>query len=171
MTASRRSSLPACALLVFFAAAGGFAQTSTILPTGTPPHDIDGVDVVATDGAMATPLPEQERRRLKKYDLPELNGSRQAIGSQLINGRLPRPLVDYMELSGELRQRISFFEGGLVVIDLHAPSVASIHKRLIIPDDVLKTYLGAASPKALSAVSQDNLHIPAPFATGDRARL
>jgi len=129
-----------------------FPQTN-ITPTPTPaipPHDISGVDVVSADGAMATPLPVKQQRRLKKYDLPELTGSRQAVGSQLVNGHLPRPLIDYMESAGDLRQRISFFEGGLVVIDLDAPWVASIHKRLIIPDDVLKKYVSAASPKALA---------------------
>src|SRR5260221_3274309 len=141
-----------------------FPQTN-ITPTPTPaipPHDISGVDIVAADGAMATPLPVRQQRRLKKYDLPELTGSRQAVGSQLLDGHLPRPLVDYVESAGELRQRISFFEGGLVVIDLDAPWVASIHKRLIIPDDVLKKYLDAASPKALNAVDQGTLRLPAP---------
>ncbi len=141
-----------------------FPQTN-ITPTPTPaipPHDISGVDVVSADGAMATPLPVKQQRRLKKYDLPELTGSRQAVGSQLVNGHLPRPLIDYMESAGDLRQRISFFEGGLVVIDLDAPWVASIHKRLIIPDDVLKKYVSAASPKALGAVSQDQLRVALP---------
>ena len=157
----------ACALLVVLTATAGFAQTAstsaqTTPVTAIPPHDISGVDIVAADGAMATPLPVRQQRRLKKYDLPELTGSRQAVGSQLVDGHLPRPLVDYVESAGELRQRISFFEGGLVVIDLDAPWVASIHKRLIIPDDVLKKYLDAASPKALNAVDQGTLRLPAP---------
>jgi hypothetical protein len=116
--------------------------------------------VAPADGAIATPLPQREQRRLKKYDLPELAGSRQALGSQLINGELPKPLVDYTETSGELRQRISIFEGGLVVVDLNAPSMASIHKRLLIPDEALAKYLEAASPARLDAIRQDTLRLP-----------
>jgi hypothetical protein len=129
-------------------------------PTQTPPHDIDSVDVAPSDGAISTPLPQREQRRLKKYDLPELAGSRQALGPQLIDGRLPKPLVDYVEISGELHQRISIFEGGLVVVDLNAPSSASIHKRLLIPNEALAKYLEAASTKRLDGIRQDTLRLP-----------
>src|SRR5258706_5920650 len=104
------------------------AQQPPPAPTQTPPHDITTVETAAADGAISTPLPQKEQRRLRKYDLPELAGSRQALGPQLINGELPKPLVDYVEISGELRQRLSIFQGGLVVVDLSAPSSASIHK-------------------------------------------
>ena len=68
-----------------------------------PTHDITMVDKVPLGGAMATPLPEAQRKQLEKYDLPELAGSSQALGSQLINGELRQPLVDYFAES--LRQR------------------------------------------------------------------
>jgi len=135
-----------------------FANAQQNVPT--PPHDITGVETASSDAAIATPLPQKQQRRLRKYDLPELAGSRQAIGSQLIDGALPRPLVDYVEVSGEVRQRLSIFEGGLVVVDLTYPSAASIHKRLIIPPDALKKYLEATSPKALDVIRQDTLRLP-----------
>jgi hypothetical protein len=125
-----------------------------------PPHGIAGVDPVSADGAMATPLPLKQQRRMKKYDLPELAGSRQAIGSQLIDGRLPKPLVDYFESSGELRERISIFEGGLVVVNLTSPSTATIQKRVIIPGDALKKYLEAASPAAIGTTAPERLRVP-----------
>lgn len=147
-----------CALLV---ALGVTAQNPPPPPpVPIPPHDISGVDTITSDGAMATPLPVKQQRRLKRYDLPELAGSRQAIGSQLIDGRLPRPLVDYFEWSGELHERISIFEGGLVVVDLSSPSVATIRKRLLIPADVLGKYLHAASAEAIEVISQDRLRLP-----------
>lgn len=129
-------------------------------PKPEPPHGIEGVDVVTADGAMATPLPVKEQKRLKKYDLPELVGSRQAIGSQLIDGRLPKPLVDYFEHMGELHERISIFEGGLVVVNLTSPSVATIQKKLIIPKDALQKYLQASSASAIEAVTQERLRQP-----------
>src|SRR2546423_1077052 len=87
-------------------------------PQQEAPHGISMVDDAGTDGAIATPLPIREMRRLKKYDLPELAGSRQALGPQLIDGELPRPLLDYIAISGPIRQRLSIFDGGLVVVDL-----------------------------------------------------
>src|SRR5437763_1109672 len=86
----------------------------------TPTHDITLVDKVALGGAIATPLPEAERKKLQKYDLPELAGSTQALGSQLIDGTLPRPLVDYIVQDAKVQQRLSIFQGGLVVVDVRS---------------------------------------------------
>src|ERR1043165_10207707 len=55
-----------------------------------PPHGIDLVDPAPNGGAIAPPLPEKQRRQLKKLDIPELAGARQALGSQLIAGRSTR---------------------------------------------------------------------------------
>lgn len=129
-------------------------------PAKEPTHDISMVEE-ADGGAIATPLPMQETRRLKKYDLPELAGSRQALGSQLINGQLPRPLVDYISVIGDVRQRLSIFEGGLVVVDLSG-SVAPIRKKLLIPTDALEAYLKSASPQKLHALDKENLLPPKP---------
>jgi hypothetical protein len=135
------------------------ALGQTTPPVAEPKHDISMVETAPFDGAIATPLPQKQRRRLQKYDLPELAGSRQALGSHLVDGQLPKPLVDYIESSGEVRQRISIFEGGLVVVDLTS-AAASIHKKLIIPTDALGKYLEAASPKMVGAVRQTNLTLP-----------
>src|SRR5437867_11029982 len=79
-----------------------------------PSHDITMVDKVPLGGAISTPLPEAERKKLEKYDLPELTGSTQALGSQLIAGALPQPLIDYIIQQSTMQQRLSIFEGGLV---------------------------------------------------------
>src|SRR5437762_9499865 len=102
-----------------------------------PTHDITMVDKVPLGGAMATPLPEAQRKQLEKYDLPELAGSSQALGSQLINGELPQPLVDYFVRDATIQQRLTIFQGGLVVIDVRGAG-GPIRKRVIIPPDALK---------------------------------
>src|SRR4051812_33871425 len=95
------------------------AQSQSQLPAPAPTatHDISQVDVAPLGGAIAVPLPERERKKLAKYDIPELAGSRQAIGSQRIDGRLPKPLVDYSATTADIYQRLSIFEGGLVVVE------------------------------------------------------
>ena len=116
-----------------------------------PGHDISKVDPAPLGGAMSVPLPEKHRRKLKRYEIPELTGSRQAIGSQLVNGDLPRPLLDYHVRDSAIDQRISFFDGGLVVVRLTGAG-GTIHKRVIIPGDALKRYLDVASIDTLRTV-------------------
>jgi hypothetical protein len=123
-------------------------------------HDISKVDPAPPDSAIATPLPEQQRRMLKKYDIPDLAGAQQALGSQLIDGRLPRPLIDYITRDGAVEQRISIFEGGLVVLNMTGP--ASIRKRMLIPPDALLAYTKATSPGELRNVRPDSLVPPEP---------
>ena len=122
-------------------------------------HDISQVDPAPLGGAIAIPLPERERKKLAKYDIPELAGCRQAIGSQRIEGRLPKPLVDYSASTTALFQRISIFEGGLVVIEVRGVG-GPIRKKVIIPDDALQRYLQAISPSALAAVHDHQLTTP-----------
>jgi hypothetical protein len=124
-----------------------------------PPHDITKVDPAPLGGAISVPLPDSQRRRMAKYDIPELAGARQALGPQLINGQLPRPLVDYVAKQGEVVQRLSMFEGGLVVINVSGAG-ATIRKKLIIPSDAVKTFLGAINPAKLSEIRDGELVSP-----------
>jgi hypothetical protein len=128
-------------------------------PQPTPTHDISQVDAAPLGGAIAVPLPERERKKLAKYDIPELAGSRQAIGSQRIDGRLPKPLVDYSAMTADIYQRLSIFEGGLVVVEVRGAG-GTIRKKLIIPDDALKSYVHTISPAALAAVHDSELSKP-----------
>jgi hypothetical protein len=128
-------------------------------PEQTPPHDIRSVDTTPVDGAISTPLPERQRRQLRKYEIPELSGARQAIGSQLIDGKLPRPVLDYAVRTSAVDQRISFFDGGLVVVRLTGAG-GTIHKRILIPDDALKTYLASTSIEVLRGVGPYDLAKP-----------
>jgi hypothetical protein len=118
-------------------------------------HDITRVEPVAPDAAIATPIPEKEQKRLKKYDMPELAGAMQALGPQLIDGRLPKPLVDYIALDGAIEQRISIFEGGLVVVKM--TGAASIQKKVILPPDALTSYTQALTATSLKAIDQREL--------------
>jgi len=135
------------AALLFLCALPVFAQ-----------HDISKVDPALPNSAIATPLPEEQRRMLKKYDIPDLAGAQQALGSQLIDGRLPRPKIDFLTRDGGIEQRVSLFEGGLVIVNMTGP--ATIFKRVIIPPDALAAYAKAASATSLRTVDQNMLAPP-----------
>jgi hypothetical protein len=95
------------------------------------------------------PLTERDRKKLKKYEIPELADCRQAIGSQRIDGRLPKPLVDYSMRTSAVYQRLSIFEGGLVVVESRGAG-GPIRKKVIIPGDALAIYLRTISTMALA---------------------
>lgn len=121
-------------------------------------HDISQVEPASPGAAAATPIPM--KRGFKKYEIPDLAGAQQAVGSQLIDGRLRKPLVDYVTAEASLEQRISIFEGGLVVVNMTGASV--IRKKLLIPEDALRSYVKAVSAKTLEAIPQDSLVPPEP---------
>jgi hypothetical protein len=121
-------------------------------------HDISRVEPVAPDAAISTPLPVSEQRRLKMYDMPELAGAKQALGPQLIDGHLPKPLADYVVTEGTLEQRVSIFEGGLVVVKM--TGAASIQKKVIIPPDALAQYLRSVNAVTLKSIDARSLSAP-----------
>jgi hypothetical protein len=121
-------------------------------------HDISKVEPVAPDAVIATPVPEQQQKRLKKYDMPELAGAKQALGPQLVGGRLPKPIVDYVAVEGAIEQRISIFEGGLVVVKM--TGAASMQKKVIIPADALEQYTRSITAASLNAIDQRELAPP-----------
>jgi hypothetical protein len=123
-------------------------------------HDISKVDPVPENSAIATPMPEGNRRQMKRYEIPELSGAVQALGSQLVDGRLPRPLVDFIITEGSVAQRLSLFEGGLVVANMTGG--VTLRKRVVIPKDALDVYLGSITPSKLSAIDQRELATPEP---------
>ena len=143
--------------LVTFAVLFLAAQSQT--PPTNPTHDISQVEAAPLGGAIAIPLPERERKKLAKYDIPELAGSRQAVGPQRIDGRLRKPLVDYSVTTAAVYQRLSIFEGGLVVVEVRGAG-GVIRKKVIIPDDAIHNYLHAISPAALASVRDDELTKP-----------
>ena len=139
-------------------------QTLLVLLIASPlaaqtPHDISKVDPAPLGGAISVPLPEAERKRLQKYDIPELVGSRQALGSQLIDGKLPRPLLDYIARTGKIEERLSMFEGNLVVVNVTGVG-ATMRKKVILPDDAARTYLQKISASSLAAVQTKDLMKP-----------
>jgi hypothetical protein len=121
-------------------------------------HDITQVEPAPSGAAMATPIPM--KRGWKKYDIPDLAGAQQAIGSQLIDGRLRKPIVDYITAEGQVEQRVSIFEGGLVVVNMTGAS--TIRKKMLIPETALRSYVAAISPDALSVIEQHSLAAPEP---------
>lgn len=134
-------------LLVFAVTTAAFGQ-----------HDITKVDPAPPGSAIATPMPEPHKRKLKRYEMPELAGAKQALGSQLIDGRLPRPLVDFISRDGIVEQRLSLFEGGLAVLNMSGGAI--IRKKVIIPADALQSYLRILTADALRAIDTSNLIPP-----------
>ncbi len=121
-------------------------------------HDISQVEPASPDVAISTPIPT--KRAFKKYDIPDLAGAQQAIGSQLLDGRLRKPVIDFITADGPVEQRVSIFEGGLVVVNM--TGAATIRKKLLIPEDALKSYVAAISAEALRAIQQESLVPPEP---------
>jgi hypothetical protein len=128
-------------------------------PPPSPMHDISQVDAAPLGGSIAIPLPERERKKLSKYDIPELVGTRQAIGTQRIDGRLPKPLIDYSITTTSVYQRLSIFEGGLVVVEVRGTG-GTIRKKVVIPSDALQSYTQAISPAVLDTVRETDLTRP-----------
>ncbi len=121
-------------------------------------HDITQVDPAGPDDALATPVPEQQQRRLKKYEMPELVGAKQALGSLLLDGHLRKPVLDFLTTEGAVSQRISIFEGGLVVVKM--TGAAAIRKKVLIPDDALRAYVSTATVPNLRAIDPTSLARP-----------
>jgi hypothetical protein len=124
-------------------------------------HDLSGVDAVNPDSIIAIPLPPKSQRQMKKYETPELVGARQALGSQLVDGDLPHPMLDYVTKSGLIEERLSMFEGGLIVVSMNGVG-GNMHKKLLIPIDALAAYRRAAAPEKLQLIRTNDVSKPAP---------
>ncbi len=133
-----------------------FALTFTLSVSAQ--HDISKVDPAPEHSAIATPMPSIRERQMKKYEIPELSGAIQALGSQLIDGHLPRPLVDFVTTEGSVTQRISLFEGGLAVVNMTGS--VSLRKKVILPKDALAEYLTAITPARLRVIDERELASP-----------
>jgi len=151
--------MPHLPILAALLLATAQSQSPLPAPPPTPTHDITQVEAAPLGGAIAIPLPERERKKLAKFDIPELAGARQAVGPQRIDGRLPHPLVDYNVTTADLYQRLSIFEGGLVVVEMRGAG-GTIRKKVIIPEDALHNYTHSISAAALATVHDSELSKP-----------
>jgi hypothetical protein len=123
------------------------------------PHDISQVDAINPGAIIAIPLPPKSQRQMKKYESPELVGARQALGPQLIDGQLPRPLLDFVTKSGLIEERLSMFDGGLIVVAMSGAG-GTMHKKLLIPADALAAYRKAAAPEKLALIRKEDVSKP-----------
>jgi len=89
---------------------------------------------------------------------PALAGAQQAVGSQLLDGRLRKPIMDFITSEGLVEQRVSIFEGGLVVVNM--TGAATIRKKMLIPQDALDAYIRNVSPGKLASVDTFALAAP-----------
>jgi len=121
------------ALAATVAAAATFASASPTSAQSAPVPTELGT-------AISIPTPDEERLDTRNYNSAELNGAAPALGSQLIDGRLPKPILDYCSQTSSSLQRISIFEGGLVVLHINAGG-ARLRKRVHIPPGAIDIYL------------------------------
>ncbi len=123
------------------------------------PRDISTVDPAPLGGAIAVDIPEESNIDQSQFEIPELSGARQAIGSQLVDGELPRPLADYSVRLPELTQRITLFRNGLVAIRISARD-GVLAKKIILPEDALTNYQKELTTASLNDVQQQFLTVP-----------
>lgn len=102
----------------------------------------------APGSAISTPLSVDRQLDLSRYEIPELAGAEVARGSFLVNGRLPNPVADYSATVGEITQRISIFDNGIVAVNMRGAG-GTIRKKIMLPPDALNNYRNALSAEAL----------------------
>lgn len=146
MTARRLRTLALTAALAAVAAASS-ASTSSAQTAPRVPTELGN--------AISIPTPDEGSIDTRKYNTAELNGAAPAIGSQLIDGRLPRPLLDYVVRASGATQRISFFEGGLVVVHITAGG-ARLRKRVRVPAGAVDAYLDLLTPEQIDRLAHDD---------------
>lgn len=117
--------------------------------------------------AISVPIPTSRMLDLQRYEIPELAGAEVARGSYLVDGKLPRPVVDYVASMAGIRQRLSIFENGVVSISMKGTG-GTIRKRLIIPPDALAAYKQALDAESLMEAPD---HIETMNPTKDHASL
>ena len=93
-------------------------------------------------------------KEASQEEIPELAGAIRAEGSQLIDGKLPRPYVDYsIDLLGVSR-RLSLFQNGLVVVTtVHGGE--SYSKKILIPPGAVDAYRPHLSSETLERLYRD----------------
>jgi len=106
--------------------------------------------------AINIPKPNEGEIDEQSYTSPELTDTRPANGSQLIDGRLPRPQLDYSIVTPKSLQRLSFFEQGLVVLHMKAGD-ANLRKRMLLPEGALDEYLKLMTPDNAAAISRNEV--------------
>ena len=82
-----------------------------------------------------------------------------APGRPSVRNASTKPLVDYSATTADIYQRLSIFEGGLVVVEVRGAG-GTIRKKVIIPDDALRSYVKTISPSALASVHDAELSKP-----------
>lgn len=84
-------------------------------------------------------------------EIPELAGAQRAEGSQLVDGELPRPFVDYSVSMDGAEKKLSLFQSGLVVLTDETAGVTT-RKRVTIPPDAVEAYRKVLTTKRLADV-------------------
>jgi hypothetical protein len=108
--------------------------------------------------SISIPRPNEGDVDNSRYTSPELPDTTPAVGSQLVDGRLPRPRLDYAIVTPKALQRVSIFEKGLVVLHFRAGN-ATLRKRMILPQGALDEYLQMITPDEAARIARNEILI------------
>lgn len=106
---------------------------------------------------ISLPNPDLPAIQLERYEIPELAGAKPVTGSFLIDGRLPRPLIDYGAKAPGIIQSVTIFEQGLIAVRIDS-GTARIRKRLILPKDAFASYIARVSPARIKDAVLPDFH-------------
>jgi hypothetical protein len=120
------------------------------------PRDISTVERAPLGGALALEIPEDVRIDQSQIEVPELAGSRQVIGSQLVEGELPRPVFDYSVITPHFRERLTLFGNGLVSVRIRQND-QTIQKKVLLPEDAVAAYRAELTGERLALVDKQSL--------------
>lgn len=93
---------------------------------------------VSSEGGIAIPIDLREVD-LKKYDVVELAGASAPTDLLDEDGNLPRSIVDYSSRMGEVSDRMTLFDNGIISLELRSPA-GRISKKLRVPEDAVAVY-------------------------------
>lgn len=139
-----KASLPTAALLF---ALGTLDASAQVDEEYIPPPELGAT--------ISIPKPAEDEVD-ETYSSPELTDTRPAVGSQLIDGRLPQPRLDYLIITQKSLQRLSFFERGLVVLHMKAGD-ANLRKRMLLPEAALDEYLKLLTAEDAARVTRNEI--------------
>jgi len=133
--------------------AAAMLALATITPHLSAQTDEEYIPPPELGSTISIPKPNEGEIDEAGYTSPELTDTRPAVGSQLVDGRLPRPVLDYSVVPPKSLQRLSFFEHGLVVLHMKAGD-ANLRKRMILPEGALDEYLRMLTPDDAASISK-----------------
>lgn len=102
-------------------------------------------------------------------DVPELAGAERVEGIPLVDGKLPKPFVDYCLTVRDSTEKLSLFQSGLVVVSTTSGKT-TVRKSVLIPPGAVDEYRKFLTPARLAATQQPDRHL-APTSSTETIRI